>query len=82
MERGYSSVRNAYVRWLSDAAYGLRFATEEAMFDAAMENLEQFAFIGITEHYDVSVQRLCERFGLEVRPTRQAHKTVASIRSA
>ena len=57
-EANYSFVRNGLVRWLSNAAYGASFPSEEKMFAAASKNLEQISFVGTTEEFDLSVERL------------------------
>jgi hypothetical protein len=64
VEANHSYVRNGHTRWLSNAAYGVRFASEEAMLEAAMKNLAQISFIGITEQFDASLARLSDRYGL------------------
>ena len=64
VEANYSFVRNGQARWLSNAAYGARFDTEEAMLEEAMKNLTQISFVGITEQFDVSLKRLCNRYRL------------------
>jgi len=64
VETDRSFVRNGYARWLSNEAYGMKFATDEAMLEEAMKNLAKISFVGITEQFDASVGRLCERYGL------------------
>jgi len=64
VEADHSYLRNGQTRWLSNAAYGTRFASDEAMLDEAMKNLGQISFVGITEQFDISVRRLCDRYGL------------------
>lgn len=64
VEANHSYTRNGQARWLSNAAYGTRFASDEAMLEEAMKNLAQMAFVGITEQFKVSLQRLCDRYGL------------------
>jgi hypothetical protein len=49
---------------LSNAAFGKAFPTEEGMLNAAMDNLRQFSFIGITERFEIAIRRLCEKYDL------------------
>jgi hypothetical protein len=44
------------------------------MLAAALKNLEQIPFIGTTEEFDLSVERLCQRFGLRRYSTVTLHK--------
>ena len=60
----YAFSRNCYARWLSNAAFGKAFPTEEGMLNAAMDNLRQFSFIGITERFEIAIRRLCEKYDL------------------
>jgi hypothetical protein len=64
VEANHSYVRNGQARWLSNAAYGAHFASEEAMLDEALKNLAQISFIGITEQFDASLERLSDCYGL------------------
>lgn len=64
VEADHSYMRDGQTRWLSNAAYGARFASDEAMLEEAMKNLAQISFVGITEQFEVSLQRLCDRYGL------------------
>ena len=56
------------------AAYGASFPSEEKMFAAALKNLEQISFVGTTEEFDLSVERLCQRFGLRRYSAVAVHK--------
>jgi hypothetical protein len=73
-EANYSFVGNGLVRWLSNAAYRASFPSEEKMFAAALKNLEQISFVGTTEEFDLSVERLCQRFGLRRYSAVAVHK--------
>jgi len=78
VEGNYSQVQNCYARWLANAVYGARYSSEEEMFLEAMRNLKQFAFIGITEQFDRSVERLCERYGLKKYALKRAHRNAST----
>jgi hypothetical protein len=56
---------NGLCQWLSNRAFGTPFADDEAMFRAALRNAEACAFVGLTEHFDESVRRLCRLCGWE-----------------
>ncbi len=64
VEGGYGLTHNCYARWLSNAGYGTSYATENDMLQAALKNLATFAEVGITESFDASARRICERYGL------------------
>ena len=62
VEANLSFTRNGQTRWLSNAAYGARFSSDEAMLEQAMRNLAQISFVGLTEEFDTSLARLCHRY--------------------
>lgn len=68
VERGYGLTHNCYARWLSNAIYGTRFSTEDEMLEAARKNLGTFTLVGITEWFEMSVRRICERYQLTEGP--------------
>ncbi|HXJ41559.1 MAG TPA: hypothetical protein VNH18_19940, partial [Bryobacteraceae bacterium] len=67
VERGFASSRNCYARWLSNAVFGAKFHNQDEMLREALHNLAHFSFIGITELFDLSVARLCQKYGLAAR---------------
>ena len=76
--RGYGSSRNCYARWLSNAAFGAKFHNQNEMLREALRNLSQFSFIGITESFDLSVTRLCERYGLDPHASSEVNRNAAT----
>jgi len=64
VRRGLGLTHNCYARWLSNAIYGTEFRSKNEMLEAARANLSLFAFVGLTEMFDASVSRICERFRL------------------
>ncbi len=80
VEANHSFVRNGQARWLSNAAYGVRFASEEAMLEEAMRNLAQISWVGITEQFDLSLQQLCDRYGLSPHSAPGANKNAFTPR--
>jgi len=78
VERGYASSQNCYARWLSNAVFGAKFHDQNEMLQSAMNNLAQFSFIGITEQFDLSVERLCQRYGLAPQATSEANRNDAT----
>ncbi|MBI2680980.1 MAG: sulfotransferase family 2 domain-containing protein [Candidatus Solibacter usitatus] len=79
-EADFSYVRNGQVRWLSNATYGARFANDEAMLEQALKNLAQMSFVGITEQFDASLERLCARYGLATHSGHRQHKNAFTPR--
>ena len=67
VERGFASSRNCYARWLSNAVFGAKFHNQDEMLREALHNLAHFSVIGITELFDLSVARLCQKYGLAAR---------------
>ena len=57
--------RNCYARWLSNAAFGAKFQSDQEMVDTALRNLGQFSFIGITEQFGTAITHLCEKYELD-----------------
>jgi hypothetical protein len=51
---------------LSNARYGEVFESPEAMFRAAMRNAEACSLVGLMDHYDETVRRLCRLYGWDV----------------
>lgn len=51
-------ISNFQTRWLSNALFGMAYATEEDMLEAALKNLEQME-VGLVERFDESVDRFC-----------------------
>jgi hypothetical protein len=76
--RGYGSSQNCYAQWLSNAAFGAKFRSENQMLDAALKNLANFSFVGITEQSDLSIQRICKRYDLTVYPLTEANKNAST----
>jgi Sulfotransferase domain len=64
VDRNYGQSNNCYARWLSNAVFGAAYSSETEMLNAALRNLSQFSFIGITEEFETSVQQLCLKYGL------------------
>jgi len=63
VRRGLGLSWNGMCRMLSNEVYGERFESPAAMYDAAMNNVERCALVGLTEHFAESVQRLCVLYG-------------------
>jgi len=80
VEQGYGLTHNCYTRWLSNASYGTRFSTEGEMLQAARATLAAFTLIGITEEFDISVRRICERYRLTQGPLSTENRNVATPR--
>jgi hypothetical protein len=78
VERGYASSQNCYARWLSNAAFGATFRDPDEMLREALNSLSQFDFIGITEQFDLSVERLCQRYRLVRRATSEVNRNDAT----
>ena len=78
VSKGYGSTQNCYARWLSNAAYGAKFSSQDEMLREAMRNLSQFSFIGITEQFDLSVARLCRKYGLVLRAASEINRNAAT----
>jgi hypothetical protein len=76
--RGYGSSQNCYARWLSNAVFGAKFHKEDDMLREAMHNLSHFSFIGITELFDLSVARLCQKYGLAPRANSEVNRNAAT----
>jgi hypothetical protein len=76
--RGYGSSQNCYAQWLSNAAFGARFGSEEEILDAALKNLSQFSLIGITEQFDLSIEHICKRYDLVTYPVNEVNKNAAT----
>jgi len=76
--RGYGSSQNCYAQWLSNAAFGAKFRSEDEMLDAALKNLSHFSLIGITEQSDLSIERICKRYDLTVYPITEVNKNGAT----
>ena len=82
VEANYSYGQNGQVRWLSNAAYGAPFASEEAMLEEAMKNLAQISFVGITEQFDISIAPLrALRLDYALRPLAEQERLYASWQS-
>ena len=80
VERGYGLTHNCYARWLSNASYGTRFSGEHEMLQAARTNLATIALAGITEWFEISVRRICERYRLKEAPLSTANRNDATPR--
>jgi len=78
VERGYGLSHNCYARWLSNASYGTHFSTEHEMLHAARKNLTTFTLVGITEWFDISVRRICERYQLTQGPLSAVNRNDAT----
>ena len=78
VERGYGLTHDCYTRWLSNATYGSEFANDGEMLRAAQTNLASFAVVGITERFDESVRRICERYRLHRRPLSAVNRNEAT----
>jgi hypothetical protein len=76
--RGYGSSQNCYAQWLSNAAFGAKFRDEDKMLDAALKNVSQFSFIGITEQSDLSIERICNRYDLAIYPVTEVNKNAST----
>jgi hypothetical protein len=64
VEQNHGLSNNCYVRWLSNSLFGDVFSSDAEMMDRALKNLSQFSFVGITEQFDSSLERLCLKYGL------------------
>jgi hypothetical protein len=64
VEQNHGLSNNCYVRWLSNSLFGEVFPSDAEMMDTAFKNLSQFSFVGLTEQFDSSVERLCLKYGL------------------
>ena len=80
VERGHGLTHNCYARWLSNAIYGAVYRTDDEMLEAARKNLTTFAFVGITELFDASVRRICEKCGLTQYPLSSRNRNDATPR--
>ncbi|HKW97889.1 MAG TPA: hypothetical protein VJN43_09140 [Bryobacteraceae bacterium] len=78
VEKGYGFSHNCYARWLSNAAFGAGFRGPDAMLEKAMENLSKFSFVGITENFEISVERLCRRYCLVPHAAGRANRNDAT----
>jgi hypothetical protein len=78
VERGYGLSHNCYARWLSNASYGTLFSTEPEMLQAARKNLATFTLVGITEWFDMSARRICERYQLSQGPLSAVNRNDAT----
>src|ERR1700730_13126231 len=76
--QGYGSSQNCYAQWLSNAAFGAKFRSEDEILEAALKNLSQFSFIGITEQSDLSIEQICKRYNLAVYPVTEVTKNRAT----
>ncbi|HYM07662.1 MAG TPA: sulfotransferase family 2 domain-containing protein [Terriglobales bacterium] len=78
VERGHAFTQNCYARWLSNEPFGAYFRDPDEMLRRALSNLSQFSFIGITEQFEVAVQRLCERYGLVPHAATKVNRNAAT----
>lgn len=78
VEGGYGMSHNCYVRWLSKAAYGTEFRTDDEMLKSAQTNLAEFSLVGLTELFEVSVRRICDRYGLTLYPPSKINRNDAT----
>jgi hypothetical protein len=78
VEGNHGSSNDCYTRWLSNAAFGRTFANDAQMLDAALINLARFSFIGITEAFETSVDRLCQKYMLVPYRTTVRHRSSAT----
>lgn len=76
--KGYGSSQNCYAQWLSNAAFGAKFRSEDEMLDAALKNLSHFSLIGITEQSELSIERICKRYELTAYPVTEVNKNGAT----
>ncbi len=78
VERGYGLTHNCYTSLLSNAVYGAEFQTGDEMLSAARANLARFALVGITEMFDISIVRICERYHLVRFPLTASNRNDAT----
>ena len=78
VEGRHGTSNNCYARWLSNAAFGAVFSSDAEMLGAALKNLDQFSFVGITEQFESSVQRLCQQYGLVPHRARAQNRNRAT----
>lgn len=78
VERGYGMAHNCYARWLSEAAYGTVYRSDDDMLRCAQTNIAAFSVVGITELFEESVRRICQRFGLTQYPASKINRNDAT----
>jgi hypothetical protein len=64
VKQSHGLSNNCYARWLSNAVFGAAYASESEMLRAALRNLSEFSFIGLTEQFESAVHELCRRYDL------------------
>jgi len=82
VERGRGLTHNCYAHWLSNAVYGTVYETDDEMLEAARKNLRTFTFVGITELFDASVRRICERYDLTPHQLSRRNRNDATPRGS
>jgi hypothetical protein len=81
VEENHGLSNNCYVRWLSNSLFGEAFSSDAEMMDVALENLSKFSFVGITEQFDSSLERLCLKYGLVPYGRTELNRNQATPRS-